>query len=626
MAVERSGQLGNQLGLKRETSGESNMTTRRASFSIDEEEHPEMTAEHKQSIASELNACKNNTLVEEIIPEVAVETLPIEGDKQLGAEMKTSIRAKDPKKTTTSNAAPKVHTNGGNKAKATETSMHKSSSKKPTGQPAPISTAKTSAASKPSTKSPATPKTPTTPRGRTQESVKTLDKIPSNKELTNEKKETANAKKETIKSSASCQSSKPGSKLPTNTASGTAAKTRLPPPSPQTGFSKPKPRSPTRPIKLPASLTAHTASSGSKTSATAPPTTSSRRSLSRASGNSQATNPNQKHPNLARSPSHASTLPRQPSTLKKGHSRPSLGPPPSQKQTSIQSVPHVAVADEGFLARMMRPTTSSASKTAEKVTTPPKRARSVNQPSTRDGSSKHDVTKGAAPKIGKLMPKPAATQESKSATTDSEQAQDSEALAVEKAEPGIADDTATPEIHDQVPGEEEVVEVVAEANRTADGDPEITAAESEMVDGRKYAALSTNLALESTPDVESTKENPVVVEEPLFTAQESTKHEETLATKLSAGPEFKEEVPEVKEETLEVREEAVEKTENVEAVKKVIDISESETEPNPNRDVDVDIPKGTQAIEDPEDIKAREEIAKLNAEVMRAAAANTDVD
>jgi hypothetical protein len=608
VAVERSGQLGSQLGLKRENSGEPSMAKRRTSFSIDEEEHPNTTAERKQSIATELDARKNSTVIEETIPEVAVETPSKEADKQLGGDTKgtkTTGGATGLKKAAASNASSNGNTNGSNKSITTGKTVDKPASSKFTARPAPISTAKSSAASKPSpktTKSPAAPKTPTTPRGRPSEPAKPPEKKPE--------------KKEVKPAATSSSTSKPASRPTTSSAYGTAAKTRIPPSPPQSGFVKPKPRSPTRPIKLPASLTAHTASSGSKTATAPPQTTAGRRSLSRASGNSQPTNPLPTHPTLSRSPSRASTatapksmLNRKPSTLNKTHSRPSLGPPPSQlkKQPSRQSLPQSTPADEGFLARMMRPTTSSASKTAEKVTTPPKRAPSVKRPVTRDGPPKNEAPKAAAPKMGKLVAKPTAKEtkgvaSSSAATKAKEEPKQSAAMAEEK--PGIPVAPKTPETHTRAMDVGEDMTRAAEAHKVDVEDAKITEAqidtpaEAKHVDEPMLPAV-----LEKVSDVESTPDKPAPIEELVPVAVVPAKEEEAVVEE-SVVPDTKEDAPK--------------KTEDVEAVKEAIDMAKSEPEHVLEKAVEVEIPKEIEAAEDPEDAKAREEIAKLNAEVMKA--------
>ncbi|KAG0645712.1 hypothetical protein D0Z07_8789 [Hyphodiscus hymeniophilus] len=597
VAVERSGQTGSQMGLKRENSGEPSMAKRRTSFSINEDEHPKMTAERKQSIASEYEARKNSTMVEETIPEVAVETPSIEVDKQLGEVIKATKNPKSPnagldlKKTAASNA----HTNGSIKSATTEKTVDKAPSSRFTARPTPISTAKTSTAPKSSPKTvkhavaPKTPKTPTTPRGRTKESVK-------EQEQKSEKKEN--------KPHASSYPSKPISKPAASTTSA-SSKTRIPPSPPQTGFVKPKPRSPTRPVKLPASLTAHTASSGSKGGAA--PAATSRQSLSRASGNSQATNPLQTQLTLSRSPSRVSvatapkSLTRKPSTLSRAPSRPSLGPPPSQlkKQPSRQSLPP-APTDEGFLARMMRPTTSSASKTAEK--TPPKRAQSVKRPVTRDGPSKTEVSKAAAPKMGTLVTKPA------SSSTPEKVKEGSKSGPVEVSKPEIPGVPTIPNAHAQGTGGADAEENISEEAEAPNTDAEkINIAEPESGVEAPFSAIPANV-----PEVESVSEKPAPMEDVLAAPQ---------------NPATKEEAPVVEEPVIQDEEEQVsQKTEDVEAVKEVLETSNPAPAPVPVKAVEVEIPEEVEAAEDPEDIKAREEIAKLNAEVLRASTEEEDVE
>ncbi|KAI9682075.1 MAG: hypothetical protein M1817_000129 [Caeruleum heppii] len=125
-----------------------------------------------------------------------------------------------------------------------------------------------------------------------------------------------------------------------------------------------KPRSPTRPVQLPASATAPTASSVAKTSA---------------SGEASAAAAGKGVPRQ--------DLRRQPSKLV-SRDRPALGRPSNvsnakadsqagrhslpghrgtQRPASRSSTVGPKAADEGFLARMMRPTTSSSSKVHDKV-------------------------------------------------------------------------------------------------------------------------------------------------------------------------------------------------------------------------------------------------------------------
>ncbi|KAM3504026.1 hypothetical protein MY10362_003814 [Beauveria mimosiformis] len=124
-----------------------------------------------------------------------------------------------------------------------------------------------------------------------------------------------------------------------------------------TGFVKPKPKSPTKPVNLPSSLMAPTAASahkgGASRQANLPQSASAH-----AVGASAASKPvNGK----------SSIVNRQ---------RPSLGVP-SINKAAQESMPNKRQShvDEGFLARMMRPTAASSSRTTEKgaPSTPPKK-------------------------------------------------------------------------------------------------------------------------------------------------------------------------------------------------------------------------------------------------------------
>ncbi|KAM0299013.1 hypothetical protein ACHAPM_007773 [Fusarium culmorum] len=151
----------------------------------------------------------------------------------------------------------------------------------------------------------------------------------------------------------------------------------LKPTTSDTGFVKPKPKSPTKPVHLPASLMAPTAASGAKTGRQA-----------QASASSQNLNvparPGSRASATGTSVSAGKTVKRQPSNV--GRPRPSLGPPP-KKPSEPTHAKKEAPVDESFLARMMRPTQASSSKTAEKVpTTPPKKTTKRSSSSGADPS------------------------------------------------------------------------------------------------------------------------------------------------------------------------------------------------------------------------------------------------
>ncbi|KAI1432833.1 hypothetical protein GGR50DRAFT_554338 [Xylaria sp. CBS 124048] len=185
---------------------------------------------------------------------------------------------------------------------------------------------------------------------------------------------------------------------PANTKKAAAAKADRP--QSGMGFVKPKPKSPTRPIKLPSSLTTHTASSAQKFgNGTAAPT--ARRSVSRASASAPHLLPSS---SMHRSPSRnsmsaagAKGLTRKPSSLNMSRTRPSIGPPPKQSVTDLHPKKDSPV-DESFLARMTRPTQSSAQKAADKTSVSPTRKSHfpVKKPETKEVEK---VAKKVTPKV-----------------------------------------------------------------------------------------------------------------------------------------------------------------------------------------------------------------------------------
>ncbi|KAL9623073.1 MAG: hypothetical protein Q9160_002587 [Pyrenula sp. 1 TL-2023] len=192
---------------------------------------------------------------------------------------------------------------------------------------------------------------------------------------------------------------------------------------PASATSSPKstrPRSPTRPVRLPASATAPTASSAAKTGgarvSTSPPQTRRRSPTRPVRLPASATAPTASSAaktGTTRSPNRASVgqtgIVRKPSTLRQGgaaHSKPRTSAASLTKQTSRLSVgsqnldherpkSRVSVGskprDEGFLARMMRPTASSVQKSHEKT--------EVNSPPRGKGkvaTSRRDLSKPSA--------------------------------------------------------------------------------------------------------------------------------------------------------------------------------------------------------------------------------------
>ena len=145
---------------------------------------------------------------------------------------------------------------------------------------------------------------------------------------------------------------------------------------------KAHPKSPTRPVRLPASLTAPTAASVAKLGGAPPshsPSHTSTTTISKPSA-----------PSKDRTPAVTSQM--RPKAPRTSLPAPSAAPPKPKVRTSIAgSKP----ADGGFLARMMRPTQSSASKTHEKIEpkTPPKKAAPSRSHKLSEGVSEHGAQK-----------------------------------------------------------------------------------------------------------------------------------------------------------------------------------------------------------------------------------------
>lgn len=214
--------------------------------------------------------------------------------------------------------------------------------------------------------------------------------------------------KEALKSPDPAPQPKPSSK-PANTTSHPPTTPKAAKPNPEKkaapvtvspgGFVKPRPKSPTRPVKLPPSLTTHTTASGSRsrTSGSAPPSS---------------------HENSARSASRSKALGRSSSAASR--QRPSIGPPPKLPAKDHPVVKKDAKVDEGFLARMMRPTQSSASKVNEKVpVTPPRRpaAAPKKSASAKSATTKRPVSKTTSATTS-AAPSPERTKKESSADRD----------------------------------------------------------------------------------------------------------------------------------------------------------------------------------------------------------------
>lgn len=399
--------------IRRDSSNGDN-TNRRSAFSIDKSTNLKELADTKETLNAEMDARTKSAAISETIPENALETpaqtpalelekklevksngTPVNGKPVAG---KTSAVSTAPNGQTLKPAPVLISKNKGMNGTSTKSPrstgpapVKTPSSDKPAAKPATsatktkpipaaISTNKTISSAKSSpkpspkpAKPPAPPKTPTTPKAVVQKKSPSRATGPTaaSKALqTPEKKPTSNASHKTPNKSPAATKTKEGS---------------------PSGFVKPKPKSPTKPVRLPASLTAPTASSRSKTSSTtAPPPVA--RTLSRA----------QSRASIA--PSTSSGLRRSQSTTVR---KSAIGPPPAKRESSRPSIGGAtngrpqsahghARPSEGFMARMMRPTASSQSKTSDKPpTTPPRKSKpikrparkSISRPSTKDSTS-----------------------------------------------------------------------------------------------------------------------------------------------------------------------------------------------------------------------------------------------
>ncbi|KAK7961862.1 uncharacterized protein PG986_002687 [Apiospora aurea] len=323
----------------------------------------------------------------------------------------------------------------------------------------------------------------------------------------------------------------------------------LSPPS-VTGFAKPKVKSPTRPAKLPASLTTHTAASAQKTGAQAPAAAPARQTLSRTSGNHLAPNhgaeprPSQQkqcHGNHHGRPQdpEAPELDHQPAAPQHRTS-----PKPMAKDHPVAK--KEAHIDESFLERMMRPTQASKSKVAEKAPiTPPKKH---NVPSSKKSSAAKDgdshakratakLTESTKAKGSPASKKPAAAKASaakaqqpsaKEVAPVAAQAASAE-TAIEAA--AVSKDTAvTPVVEKSEP---QAVEAVVEAATAAASDKEAqeskeTAGLTKLTNG---ANGTTAPAVSANPQEVKDVED-VVQEAPASKSEDST----TLAPAAEITP------------------------------------------------------------------------------------------
>lgn len=314
---------------------------------------------------------------------------PAEAPAEASAEASKSTAEKTKALVTASQ--PKAKVNGTTSHTTASKTAAKSSHKLPA-----ISTAKENTTKPSSSKSAAIPKSPAlpkTPRTPTALSVTSPTKSPVSKLSLAQAKDqskapVAKATRSSLRSStasvATNATTKP--KAPFKPAAPAATKETAKETTKDTAkdatntspFGKPRPKSPTRPVRLPSHLTAPTASSAAKHEDGAAPQILTRRPST-----------------IAR---ERPAAPKPAAPARKLAGRLSLGPQPPKRPDSRQSVKG---PDEGFLARMMRPTASSASKTQDKVNSPPRRTASIR---SKAGQGESIVAKGKR-KVGESVTK-----------------------------------------------------------------------------------------------------------------------------------------------------------------------------------------------------------------------------
>ncbi|KAI9796737.1 MAG: hypothetical protein M1833_005977 [Piccolia ochrophora] len=511
VAVERSGGLGSQLGLKKSNETESVAEKRRDSFSMSDSKDSQALGDVKETIEDELDKRKKSAVVE-TVPEVAVENAGGKTDSARGDDKKARTASPqrrnspaaedtptsnpdkpvsatedkdavllpaDPKEETTITGSisrpgergrlgqmeqgnpkpqsppsqttkPVSQTSSAGKPKPSSIheangeknsnpTMDTPSSKSMQAKDLPSSPQKApfqaSSAGEPNRTSaaPVAAEPPTTPSKDTRPStsgspstmkvsplkeatepatpreVRPITIAPEIKDAATERRgKSATKPSPTAKTSPTTKTSAAIKRSPTaeRRAASSAKTSPTEKPSYVSPFKKPKPRSPTRPVQLPLTFTAQTASSAAKNSGGNVPFSSTKSNAADGTSRRQSSVPTRQRPNGAKT-SNPTT-----SSLRKPSPRQSLPPnhaaePPRSRVSSAGS----KAPDQGFLARMMRPTTSSAQKTHEKPNAKPgpasKHAKS-GKPQARsrgsDGISVHSEGHSNDKGVGILQP------------------------------------------------------------------------------------------------------------------------------------------------------------------------------------------------------------------------------
>ncbi|KAL9949825.1 hypothetical protein D7B24_008004 [Verticillium nonalfalfae] len=408
-------------------------------------------------------------------------------DKHMDVETPTpKLLPADPTEKPPSNLSA-ISTDKATKATAATT---KTGAKSPTRQlPSRLQTTKTT--TKAPAKSPALPKTPTSlPRaaGATQVTKTTREPVKKPVEKGTTSKPATTTARTATRVGTSTSAAKKATPAPVSISS-----------SGSTGFVKPKVKSPTRPVNLPSSLMAPTAASASHSKIARP---TSRSSVSTTATSATTT---------------TKTLRKQRSSI--NQSRPSLGPPPKKAQDHPVTKKEREV-DEGFLARMMRPTQSSSSKLSDKAPiTPPRKAAPKKDASSTKAST--STTASGRKKIG--QPAFAAT-----GSPGQKKIADTEQVAlVETAEDAISVAAAAGV---EEPAEASPARVEAEPAKELELEPTVV----EEPELEEAAVEETAADVEADAKTDAAAEEAITESEPASASAETSPAEEDAAEVLPA--------------------------------------------------------------------------------------------
>ncbi|GAD93442.1 conserved hypothetical protein [Paecilomyces variotii No. 5] len=405
IAVENVGRSGPFGGLRKSNDGETPLSPSRLRSSEVDDPYSSITAMSEK----ENNVPPNNGSGDSVKPE---EKRPeSNGSSEARSALGNILRGSPPEKSQSQDGPTAASTEASTaeerpqSVEKTETAAEKESAtpKPATKEPSNLSLPRDNSSSKLNGKASPTRRAKSPVPPRTQKSTTTSASQGTPKNTNAGRQSSGKEPTKTAATKPSRPSLNPPAKItsrstPTSTPSRDSAKKTTTKSSPN---GKARSKSPTRPVRLPASMTAPTAASAAKTGA---PSRSPSRAQTPSSGLTRKSSTLKKDATGASPRVPASNVPRQPS-------RASLASPGSDRPKSRTSNVGTKPVDDSFLARMMRPTASSASKTHEKVEakTPP-RTRSTRTPRRSPAKSEQSTRTPSRGKEAKAVPKKEETQ------------------------------------------------------------------------------------------------------------------------------------------------------------------------------------------------------------------------